>query len=112
MSPSAAFGSVVLPFWRAVLGYVDDAAQDELGSNAMVDPTRIGPAYWFQQMDEPRPQRNRIDVTVPHDVAEQRITEAIAAGGHLVNDGAARAFWVLADAEGNEACVATWMGRN
>lgn len=31
----------------------------------------------------------------------------------LVADGEyAPAWWVLGDAEGNEACVATWMGRD
>ncbi|HVE18877.1 MAG TPA: VOC family protein, partial [Ilumatobacteraceae bacterium] len=80
---------------------------------ALVDPRRIGPAFWFQQMDAPRPQRNRIhlDVTVPHDVAEQRISDAIAAGGHMVSDARARAFWILADPEGNEACICTWQDR-
>ncbi|MBA2277865.1 MAG: hypothetical protein H0W06_08880 [Chloroflexia bacterium] len=33
-------------------------------------------------------------------------------GGHLVTDQYAPAWWVLADAEGNEACVATWMVRD
>lgn len=68
---------------------------------------------WFQQMDAPRPQRNRIrlDVTVPHDAAQQRVAAALAAGGRLVRDTAAPAFWVLADAEGNEVCVCTWQGR-
>jgi 4a-hydroxytetrahydrobiopterin dehydratase len=62
----------------------------------------------------PGPQRNRIhlDVWVPHDQAEARIAAAIAAGGHLVTDQQAPSWWVLADAEGNEACVATWMGRD
>ena len=98
----------VLPFWEAVLGYERD------GKGAIVDPLRIGPAFWFQQMDEPRPQRNRIhlDVTVPHDVAEQRIAAALAAGGTMVSDGRARAFWVLADPEGNEACICTWQDRD
>ena len=64
-------------------------------------------------MDAPRPQRNRIhiDVTVPHEVAESRIAAAIAAGGRLVTDEYAPAFWVLADPEGNEACVCTWQDR-
>lgn len=99
--------AAVRPFWRAVLGYVDD------GDDAVADPRRIGPSFWFQQMDEPRPQRNRIhiDVTVPHDAAEARIEAALAAGGTLVSDRAARAFWVLADPEGNEACVCTWQDR-
>ena len=98
----------VLPFWRAVLGYrqVDDAD--------LIDPHRQGPPYWFQQMDAPRPQRNRIhlDVAVPHDEAAGRIAAALAAGGTLMSDKEAPAFWVLADVEGNEACVTTWQGRD
>jgi 4a-hydroxytetrahydrobiopterin dehydratase len=80
----------------------------------LVDPRRIGPAFWFQQMDAQRPQRNRIhlDVTVPHDVAEERVAAAVAAGGRVVSDDRARAFWVLADPEGNEACICTWQGRD
>lgn len=31
--------------------------------------------------------------------------------GHLVTDEHAPAWWTLADAEGNEADVATWKGR-
>jgi 4a-hydroxytetrahydrobiopterin dehydratase len=97
----------VRPFWLAVLGYEEVAG-------AALDPDRRGPAVWFQQMDAPRPQRNRIhlDVVVAHDVAEQRIAAAIAAGGRLVSDAEARAFWVLADPEGNEACVCTWQDRS
>ena len=65
-------------------------------------------------MDEPRLQRNRfhIDVIVPHDVAAQRIAAALAAGGTLVSDMRAPAFWILADPEGNEACICTWQGRD
>ncbi len=101
----------VMPFWRALLGYQDrgDSADEDL-----IDPRDRGPSFWFQQMDAPRPQRSRvhIDVWVPHDQAETRIAAAIAAGGHLVTDQYAPGWWVLADAEGNEACVATWMGRD
>jgi 4a-hydroxytetrahydrobiopterin dehydratase len=98
----------VLPFWRAVLGY------RELGDEDLLDPHARGPSIWFQQMDAPRPQRNRIhvDISVPHDQAETRIAAAIAAGGHLVSDQHAPAWWTLADAEGNEADVATWLGRD
>ena len=99
--------AAVRPFWRALLGYVDD------GDDALADPDRVGPAFWFQQMDVPRTERNRfhIDVTVPHDVAADRIAAAVSTGGTLVSDVAAKAFWVLADAEGNEACVCTWQDR-
>jgi len=65
-------------------------------------------------MQEPRPQRNRIhfDISVPHDEAPHRVEAALAAGGRLVSDTRAPAFWVLADLEGNEACVTTWQGRD
>jgi 4a-hydroxytetrahydrobiopterin dehydratase len=106
-------GAKVRPFWQAVLGYVDEPGKS--GPLAgLVDPLGQGPAFWFQQMDEPRSQRNRIhfDVSVPHDQAHQRLQDAIAAGGTLVSDAEAPAFWVLADPEGNEVCVCTWQGRD
>jgi 4a-hydroxytetrahydrobiopterin dehydratase len=104
----------VRPFWKAVLGYEEWPPREPDGQVwVLVDPRRIGPAFWFQQMDEPRPQRNRIhiDVTVPHDEADARIAAAIAAGGRMISDARARAFWILADPEGNEACVCTWQDR-
>lgn len=96
----------IRPFWLAVLGY-EDVNGDAL------DPLREGPGLWFQQMDEPRTDRNRIhlDISVPHDVAEERVAAALAAGGTLVSDRRAKAFWILADADGNEACVCTWQDR-
>ncbi len=92
----------IRPFWAAVLGYVQS-------NGNLVDPLRIGPSLWFQQMDAPREQRDRfhIDVTVPHDIADQRVALALAAGGTLMTDKFAQSWWVLADADGNEACVCT-----
>jgi 4a-hydroxytetrahydrobiopterin dehydratase len=103
----------IQPFWKAVLGYVDEAGGGG-PSCAIVDPAGQLPALWFQQMDVPRPQRNRVhfDITVAHDEAEPRVRAALSAGGRLVDDSHARAFWVLADAEGNEACVCTWTDRD
>ncbi|MEV7045075.1 VOC family protein [Amycolatopsis sp. NPDC051061] len=97
----------VMPFWRAVLGY------EQVGAEDLLDPHRRAPALWFQRMDAPRPQRNRIhvDISVPHDQAEARVAAAIAAGGRLVSDRNAPEWWALADAEGNEVDVATWMNR-
>jgi 4a-hydroxytetrahydrobiopterin dehydratase len=97
----------VMPFWRAVLDY------REVGDADLLDPHFQGPPFWFQQMDAPRPQRNRIhiDVYVPHDQAEARVAAAIAAGGHLVSDENAPEWWTLADAEGNEVDVAPWPDR-
>jgi 4a-hydroxytetrahydrobiopterin dehydratase len=104
---------LVRPFWKAVLGY-----QDEAGSagpeDGIADLLGEGPTIWFQQMDAPRPQRNRIhfDISVPHDEASRRIQAALAAGGTLLSDAEAPAFWLLADPEGNEACIVTWQGRD
>ncbi|MGW1765347.1 VOC family protein [Streptomyces sp. NPDC002073] len=105
--------AAVRPFWRAVLGYADEAGADG-PEDPLVDPIGQGPAIWFQQMERARPQRNRIhfDVCVPHDEALRRIEATLAAGGRLVSAARAPAFWVLADREGNEACVTTWQGRD
>jgi len=104
--------AAIRPFWKAVLGYTDEPGRSG-PRDPLVDPLGQGPAVWFQQMDAPRPQRNRIhfDVSVPHDEARQRIAAVVAAGGTLTYDAEAPAFWVLADAEGNEACITTWQGR-
>lgn len=98
----------VMPFWRAVLGY------REVDDEDLVDPHVQGPPFWFQQMDTPRPQRNRIhiDVYVPSDQAEARVAAAIAEGGHVVSDENAPGWWTLADAEGNEVDVASWPDRD
>jgi 4a-hydroxytetrahydrobiopterin dehydratase len=105
--------AAIRPFWAAVLRYVDEPGRSGPW-DGLIDPLGQGPAMWFQHMDVARPQRNRIhlDVSVPHDEAEARLTAALAAGGRLAYDEEAPAFWVLADAEGNEACVTTWQGRD
>jgi 4a-hydroxytetrahydrobiopterin dehydratase len=48
----------------------------------------LRPAIWFQQMNAPRPQRNRIhlDISVPHDEAPHRLQAALAANGTLVSE--------------------------
>jgi 4a-hydroxytetrahydrobiopterin dehydratase len=103
----------IRPFWKAVLGYVGEV-DAEGPEDPLVDPVGQGPAVWFQRMDRARPQRNRIhiDISVPHDEAPRRIEAALAAGGRLVSATCAPSFWVLADKEGNEACVTTWQGRD
>lgn len=103
----------IRPFWRAVMAYGDEPGGAG-PADAVVDPAGQGPTIWFQQMDQPRPQRNRIhfDIVVPHDEADRRREAALAAGGTLVSDAEARAFWILADAEGNEICICTWQDRD
>jgi 4a-hydroxytetrahydrobiopterin dehydratase len=90
----------VMPFWRAALGYEfrRDTEED------VVDPRGRGPSFWFQQMDEPRTQRNRIhvDIAVPPEQAESRRAAVLAAGGRQVHPDHP---WILSDAEGNEVCL-------
>ncbi|GGO70430.1 VOC family protein [Nocardioides deserti] len=101
----------VRPFWAALLGYEgDDETPDELR-----DPTGHGPTLWFQESDPRSPddveQRFHLDLRVPPEVAERRVRAAVEAGGTLVDEGRAPSFWVLADAQGNRACITTWLGR-
>jgi 4a-hydroxytetrahydrobiopterin dehydratase len=109
--PGAPDTAEVMPFWRAILGYeprADSPAED------LVDPRDRGPGFWFERMDELRQGGGAIHVAVwvPYEQAEARIAAALAAGGHMVRDEFAPAWWTLADAAGNEADIATTMSRD
>jgi len=97
----------VMPFWAAALGY------RAAGDADLLDPRRCAPPIWFQHKAH-RPPRNRIhvDVSVPHDVAEERVAGILAAGGRMLGDRFAPQWWSLVDAEGNVVDVATWQGRD
>lgn len=101
----------VMPFWRALMGYEPrpDSPDEDL-----VDPHDRGPGIWFETVEGPRTERNRMHVAVwvPLEQAEARVAAAIAAGGTLVYDKHAPEWWTLADPEGNEADVATSQGRD
>jgi len=101
--------AAVGPFWAALL----TGSTDSLHGDDVVDPGARVPLLWFQDTDAhdtPR-QRFHLDVWVPHDLAEERIAAAVAAGGRVVDDGNAPSFVVLADPEGNRACVCTCLDR-
>ena len=110
--PGATNVAQVIPFWRAVLGYEprrDSPAED------LVDPHRRGPAFWFEQMNEPRGDGGgaiHVAIWVPYEQAEARIAAALAAGGRIVRDEFAPSWWTLADPAGNEADIATTKGRD
>jgi 4a-hydroxytetrahydrobiopterin dehydratase len=110
--PGATDRAGVMPFWRAVLRYEprpDSPAED------LVDPNDRGPAFWFEQMDQPRPGGGgaiHVAIWVPYEQAEARIAAALAAGGRMVRDEFAPSWWTLADAAGNEADIATTKGRD
>jgi 4a-hydroxytetrahydrobiopterin dehydratase len=91
-------------FWRAVLGYApldDDNAVDLLGHGSTV---------WMQELDAEKPLRHamHVDVSVAREHAETRLAAALAAGGRIVEDADAPAFWILADRAGNRVCIAAW----
>lgn len=97
------------PFWAALL----TGSRDSVDVDDVVDPSGRLPLLWFQHTDahETPRQRFHIDLWVPHDQAEERIAAAVAAGGRVVDDGNAPSFVVLADPEGNKACVCTCLDR-
>lgn len=109
--PGAPDIAEVMPFWRAVLGYEPrrDSPEEDL-----VDPHERGPAFWFEKMNEPRGDGGgaiHLAIWVPYEQAEARIAAALAAGGRIVRDEFAPAWWTLADAAGNEADIATVKSR-
>ena len=101
----------VAPVWSALLtGGAEAQGRGTIGDDVR-DPTWRSPILWFQETEEhetPR-QRFHIDIQVPYDVADQRIAAALAAGGVIVDDSQAPSTTVLADPDGNKACVGTFM---
>ncbi|WP_242497369.1 VOC family protein [Nocardioides oleivorans] len=100
----------VKPFWRAVLGYDDHPLHDA----EVRDLAGTGPALWFQRTDphETPRQRFHLDIRVAPELVAPRTEAALAAGGTLVSDDRAPAFIVLADPQGNQACLTTGLGRD
>jgi 4a-hydroxytetrahydrobiopterin dehydratase len=101
----------VMPFWQALTGYV---ARPDSPDEDLVDPRDRGPGIWFEQLQDPGDGRPRMHFAVwvsTPEVARARIEAALAAGGRVVYDQAAPSWWTLVDPEGNEADVATTMGR-
>jgi len=109
--PGAAATAEVMPFWHAVLGYERRA---DTPDEDLVDPQGRGPAFWFEPMAELRQGGGAIHVAVwvPPEQAEPRVAAALAAGGRLVRDRFAPAWWTLADAAGNEVDIATTLTRD
>lgn len=101
--------AAVGPFWAALL----TGSAGSLDGDDVVDPAGRVPLLWFQHTDahETPRQRFHVDLWVPHDRAEERIAAAVAAGGRVVDDEQAPSFVVLADPEGNKACVCTCLDR-
>lgn len=105
--PGAANRAEIMPFWEAVMGYVKrpDSPDEDL-----IDPHDRGMAVWVEEMEEARPGglgAIHMGVWVPYEEAQKRVDAALAAGGSLVRDDYAPAWWTLADKYGNEVDIGT-----
>ena len=99
----------VAPFWSVLLtGSPDNTVYD-----SVFDPTSRVPGLWFQDTDEHETPRQRwhFDLWLAPEVAEERIKAAVAIGGSVVDDSEAPSFTVLADPDGNKACICTCLER-
>ena len=91
------------PFWTAALGY------DPLGDTDAFDPLRRGPQLAFNPIrgDPQGRGRTHIDVSVPADQAPARVAAVLAAGGRLVDDSQAPAWWTVASPDGHGIDIAS-----
>ncbi len=99
----------VAPFWSVLLtGSPDNTVYD-----SVFDPASRVPGLWFQDTDEHETPRQRwhFDLWLAPEVAEERIKAAVEIGGSVVDDSEAPSFTVLADPDGNKACVCTCLER-
>lgn len=94
----------VRPFFAAALDYED------FGQTDAVDPLRCGPQLAFNPIRRDAPARGRthFDVFVPADQAQARVDAALAAGGRLVDDSHAPAWWSLASPDNHGVDIASW----
>jgi pterin-4a-carbinolamine dehydratase len=91
-------------FFLAALGY------EPFGDADAIDPLRCGPQLAFNPItgDTAGRGRTHFDVFVPADQAEARVDAALAAGGRLVDDSHAPAWWSLASPENHGVDIASW----
>ncbi|WP_426321269.1 alpha/beta fold hydrolase [Microbacterium sp. E-13] len=97
-------GAHVRPFWSAALGY------ESLGGEDAIDPFRRNPHVWFHPLDPPKSGRGRthIDISVPRDQVDARVSAALAAGGRLADDSHAPEWWTLTSPDNHGVDIAAW----
>ncbi|HET9060795.1 MAG TPA: 4a-hydroxytetrahydrobiopterin dehydratase [Acidimicrobiales bacterium] len=108
-------GEELAPFYAALLG-VDIVRGEPVDKSGQV------PTIWWQDPhdtdqslalpEQQFQQRWHFDVWVPQDEAPHRLQAVLDAGGRLVSEVAAPAYWVVEDADGNRSCICTPAGRS
>lgn len=97
----------IAPVWAALL--TGSAASQGLGvpSDEIRDATGRLPNLWFgdESAQGAGAQRFHVEVYVAPEVAQQRIADAVAAGGTVVDDSDAPHLTVVADQDGNRCAV-------
>lgn len=104
----------IAPVWAALLTGRADAQGHGSPSDEVRDPEGRLPNLWFGDAPDDSGdsagtgQRFHVEVYVAPEVAEERITAAVAAGGTVVDDSEAPGLVVVADPDGNRGvlCVA------
>jgi Glyoxalase-like domain len=95
--------------------------EDEWNSaSAIIDPEGLGPRIYFQQMDTPKPGKNRLHIDIsasgglkvpfPDRVAQvnrevERLVRLGATKDHELDEGTGEYCVVMKDPDGNEFCV-------
>jgi 4a-hydroxytetrahydrobiopterin dehydratase len=104
-----AHSSALAPVWSALLTGGGEATGRGSTDDDVRDATGRVPILWFQETEEHEPPRQRfhLDVWVAPECAEDRIAAAVAAGATVVDTSHAPTYTVLADQDGNKACVCT-----
>ncbi len=99
--------ATIAPVWAALLTGSAESQGRGTPSDEIRDATGRVPNLWFGDADEPGSpgQRFHVEVYVAPEVAAQRITAAVAAGGTVVDDSDAPALTVIADQDGNQGIV-------
>ncbi len=92
------------PFWTAVLDTEHVVGDDSWGD--VGDPDHALPMIYLQRGSGE--QRWHPDVWVDPAQVRPRLDAALAAGGTLVSDEHAPAYWVVADPDGNAIRLCTW----
>ncbi len=105
--------------WEAALTAFGIPKEEWNSASAIVDPEGAGPRIYFQQMDTPKPGKNRVHLDVnassgPSVPLELRKEQVGAETDRLIGLGATKqqaweepgGYWVvMLDPEGNEFCV-------